>query len=140
MAEHSMTKPPSKIIQEVVNEWLERANEDLRVAELLYHDGGFLAPVAFHAQQAAEKFLKAYLSLLQVEFPKTHDLDKLIELLPEKQKEPLEKIDELTWLSKYAVMVRYPGDFHPLAREEVKRAIILAKQVQTILVQLGLPR
>lgn len=34
----------------------------------------------FHAQQAAEKYLKAYLISRQIKFPKTHDLKALLNL------------------------------------------------------------
>jgi HEPN domain-containing protein len=35
----------------------------------------------FHAQQAAEKAFKAWLALLGVEYPKTHDLSLLLGIL-----------------------------------------------------------
>ena len=37
----------------------------------------------FHAQQAVEKVLKAWLTLVGVEYPRTHDLEELLELLEE---------------------------------------------------------
>jgi len=39
---------------------------------------------AFHAQQAVEKFIKAYLVKNQIEFRKTHDIGKLINLIETK--------------------------------------------------------
>lgn len=38
--------------------------------------------VMFHAQQCVEKYLKAFLIHLGIEFPKTHDIADLLELLP----------------------------------------------------------
>lgn len=61
---------------------LEKAGNDLKLAEIgLVHD----APtdtVAFHLQQTAEKILKALLASRTIVYPKTHDLDELLDLLP----------------------------------------------------------
>jgi len=66
-------RPRDEVRQELVHDWLAKADADLAVAERLLPDGGAHAwAVAFHCQQAAEKFLKAYLSWWQIEFPKTH--------------------------------------------------------------------
>lgn len=62
--------------------WLEKGREDLLVAEMVLG-----APmhsydiVSFHAQQAAEKSLKAVLIRYQVPFGKTHDIRQLLSLV-----------------------------------------------------------
>ena len=62
---------------------LEVADQDIRALRVLaaadVGDGVF----GFHVQQAAEKSLKAWLALLGVRFPLTHDLSALMELLQE---------------------------------------------------------
>ena len=62
---------------------LEVAEQDIRALRALLAadvgDGVF----GFHVQQAAEKSLKAWLALLGVRFPLTHDLGALMELLQE---------------------------------------------------------
>ena len=62
---------------------LEVADQDIRALRVLaaadVGDGVF----GFHVQQAAEKSLKAWLALLGVRFPLTHDLGALMELLQE---------------------------------------------------------
>jgi hypothetical protein len=64
-------KLPDAAIVEKVRQWLAYADEDLRVAR-----HGFSMPepppcraIAFHAQQCAEKYLKAYLVFHAVDFP-----------------------------------------------------------------------
>jgi HEPN domain-containing protein len=59
--------------------WLEKAALDLRAAELLVgsSDAGLLGNAAFHAQQAAEKALKAFLAWHDEPFRKTHSIEKL---------------------------------------------------------------
>ena len=64
--------------------WLSYAGEDLRTAEVLFSEGGGVQrQVCFHAQQAVEKAIKSIFVFLKTEFPYTHDLDRLQELLPE---------------------------------------------------------
>ena len=63
---------------------LDVAEQDIRALRALLAaedvgDGVF----GFHVQQAAEKSLKAWLALLGVRFPLTHDLGVLVELLQE---------------------------------------------------------
>ena len=64
--------------------WLRYAEEDLRTAESLL---GLPHSIPRHAcwlaQQAAEKALKAVLTSLQIDYPRTHDLDTLRNLVPD---------------------------------------------------------
>ena len=63
--------------------WLAYARSDLDAAHALLRDPDhYPRQVCFLAQQAAEKALKAVLVLLEIEFPFTHDLDHLREMMP----------------------------------------------------------
>lgn len=54
----------------------------MRAAEfLLTESAAFPSVAAFHCQQAAEKYLKAFLTWHGVEFPKTHDIGVLLDLV-----------------------------------------------------------
>ena len=58
--------------------WIAFAEEDYSAATtLLAIKRPLLAAVCFHAQQCAEKYLKALLILKDFDFPKTHDLPTL---------------------------------------------------------------
>ena len=62
--------------------------------------------IGFHAQQAVEKGLKAVLASRGARFERTHDLDRLLELLEEQAlRAPIDP-DELTALTHYAVSLR----------------------------------
>ena len=75
-------KSPEEAKRDLYEKWIRRANEDLAVAEQLLYDGvPYFGSIGFHAQQAAEKFLKACLVWHQIEFPKTHDLEELLRLV-----------------------------------------------------------
>ena len=62
-----------------IKNWMFRANEDLAVLKDLQSSNpeGFASTICFHAQQAVEKFLKAFLAFSDVDFPRTHDVDYL---------------------------------------------------------------
>ena len=93
---------------DVVAAWLRAAREDVRIAEACL---GLAEPAtggaAFHCQQAAEKLLKALLTHRGVHPPKTHDLTRLLDLLP-RGDELRGLLDGLEALSPYAVAGRYP--------------------------------
>jgi HEPN domain-containing protein len=63
-----------------VEGWLGKAREDLAAADVLLGSGVDVTDaVAFHAQQAAEKALKAFLIRYQVRFGRSHDVEELLE-------------------------------------------------------------
>ena len=63
--------------------------------------------IAFHLQQSAEKMMKSVLDYQGIKFPKTHDLELLINLI-NKNQIPLDiNLDRLIYLNDYAVEGRY---------------------------------
>lgn len=64
---------------ELTRSWLRKARSDMAAVEVLIGAGSFDA-ACFHAQQAAEKSLKALLIHFGIAFPFTHNLSKLVEL------------------------------------------------------------
>ncbi|WP_300041212.1 HEPN domain-containing protein [Methanospirillum sp.] len=65
--------------KESVKLWCLKAENDLKNAcHEVEHEDPALDTVCFHAQQAAEKYLKAYLLFHDCEIPKTHVLMRLI--------------------------------------------------------------
>jgi len=96
----------------LVPEWVEKAEEDFTVAqrELRARKNPGYNAVCFHAQQCAEKYLKALLLEANIPFSKTHNLIMLLDLvLP---LDPSWEImrPELARLNGYSVHVRYPGE------------------------------
>lgn len=91
----------------------------------------FRGAIGFHAQQAAEKFLKAFLVWHQVEFPKTHDLAELLDLVSSVDQSLADTLDSTTSLTPFGVTIRYPGD--PLAtlnEKDARDAVNLARSVE----------
>ncbi|MCW5932939.1 MAG: HEPN domain-containing protein [Fimbriimonadia bacterium] len=89
-------------------QWLAKADEDIRVVELLHEAGGPWSMATYHLQQAAEKHIKAVLVELGIAPPKTHDLVRLLGLFPgTPPPQPVESAAAL--IGVYAWLTRYPG-------------------------------
>lgn len=101
----------------VVFQWIERAEADLKAAEILIEADPLILDIAcFHCQQAVEKFLKGYLVFNDVDFPFTHSLEYLLELCSESDNEF--STLEIGHLTQFAVRMRYPHDSFAPDKEE----------------------
>lgn len=67
-------------IKKSVKEWLRHADEDLRLAQHAFKLKSAVPYklIAYHAQQCAEKSLKAYLVYKHIDFPYTHNISVLL--------------------------------------------------------------
>ena len=109
---------------------MAKAATDLRVREQLLGQGAvFSEAIAFHAQQAAEKSLKALLVARQVEFPKTHDLERLLDLVAVGDAPLAEALADVAELTPYGVEYRYPGEYAPVPAETAITCVSLARKV-----------
>ncbi len=90
--------------------WVERAEEDYITAQtILRRKTPFTDIACFHAQQCAEKYLKAILVARGQVFPKTHDLILLNEQCSQVGIFTGMEPKQLHALSDHAVQARYPG-------------------------------
>ena len=116
---------------EDVRQWLLKALEDLKIAE---HELSFppeeqaTGPVCFHCQQTAEKLFKAYMVFNGKDFPKTHDLEHLLELCA--RIAPDFKSLDLGNLTDYAIEVRYPDEFYTPTAGEAKESFKLTVKIK----------
>ena len=96
-------------MKEITLEWLARAEDDLLAAEILLAQPELTNMVAFHAQQAVEKTLKAVLEESAIAAVRTHSLTRLYSLI-----EPYISIsvdqDMLDRLEAVYIQSRYPGE------------------------------
>jgi HEPN domain-containing protein len=123
-------KPPEDVAWRLSREWLAKAATDLLVCgRLLVEGAAFSEAVAFHAQQAAEKSLKALLVARQLEFPKTHDIERLLELVALGDGPLAEALADAAELTPYGVEYRYPGEYAPVAAEAANACVSLARKV-----------
>lgn len=83
---------------------------------------------SFHAQQAAEKAIKALLVRHQVHFGKTHDLRELLETAEPVSPGIVSALAEVHQLTPYAVPARYPGDTEPASLDDARGHLALAQR------------
>jgi HEPN domain-containing protein len=124
-------KPPENEIQRLVSEWIRKADLDFQTVVRLCDEESFRDIVAFHAQQAAEKYLKALLTRHQIEFPKTHELRRLLDLLDPVEPGLAESLKDARWLEPFGVEIRYPGDRPDTMPGDELRARELAQRVRS---------
>jgi len=120
--------PPRRLPSDDPREWLNRARSDLTMAktqgfEIYYED------LCFHAQQAAEKAIKAVLLRHGIRFPYVHDIRELIGLLKRKAVRVPARVAKACELTNYAVETRYPGLSEPVSEKEYRAAVSIAESV-----------
>lgn len=115
----------------VAAEWVGKAENDLKnaVHTLKLDDDCPTDTICFHVQQCVEKYLKALLVLRGSDFPKTHNIANLLELLPPSVRPQITE-DEQDTLSEYATVTRYPGEYEPISLTEARKAVALARRVR----------
>ena len=115
---------------EMTKQWIMRADDDLRLAELIMSDS---EPVywaaAFHAQQCAEKALKGLLTFHDIRAGKTHDIENLIRLSSPVVDELERLTEQAKTLSAYAVDSRYPVPHGDVSNNEAIEAIETARKI-----------
>ena len=127
-----MNKPDQDHIDAVIL-WISYAEEDFGLAKfaLKMPSSRPYRLIAFHAQQCAEKYLKAYLVYHDIDFPYTHNIKKLLDLCgSHKWVEEIKGAEELT---SYAVTARYPGVDEIVTENEAEQAVDMASVVREII-------
>lgn len=123
---------------DLVAAWFKKAESDLRNAEIILGSGADNLPadtVCFHCQQAAEKYMKGFLTSREVEYPLTHSLKALVEKAMDMDRgfdEILEKAESLT---PFAVAIRYPDDFHMPTLTEANEAFSIARKIKAFVLE-----
>ena len=127
-----MSATPDELTAESVR-WLRFAVEDLDAAEALRSAPGVAARhVATLAQQSAEKAVKAGLVLLDIDPPRTHNLELLVDLLPDDWAVHESSVD-LARLSLWLVESRYPGEWPETTEAGAVGALADARHVVAIM-------
>jgi len=118
--------------KELVRDWLTRASHDLRSSRALASlEDPLLDTGIYHCQQAAEKAVKAWLQSIDHPFPKTHDIEELVERASGVNPD-FRKFDKAaSVLTPYVSAFRYPGGYDdPMpTREEFDEALQYAQAI-----------
>ncbi len=114
---------------DLVRGWLLKAESDLANVKMCLAAGQAFDTACFHAQQAAEKCIKAYLTAYEIEFPFIHNLEKLVELCAQRDASFLSVKALSQELTPYAVELRYDDEFWPSV-ETVQQALDAALTIK----------
>ncbi len=106
------------------NAWIQFADADLVAARLLLESSVPPRIPAWHAQQAAEKALKAVLVSWNAPVVKTHDVADLARITA---LAGLPSLADLAELTAPAVQYRYPDDLPDVSAEEAQWAVETAE-------------
>lgn len=125
-----MNPPKKKRLPVSPEEWMAHAISDLGLAKLGKEYPGILREqICFHTQQAVEKAFKAVLLFYKIDFPLTHDIEELIDIVSEAGKSLPSEVMDAGILTPYAVETRYPGSFEEITEHDVDEAVIIAEKV-----------
>ena len=111
---------------EIANEWLRKAQEDFGFASASLEDNEYYAQICFHFQQAAEKYLKAFIIANKLEFRAVHNLLELLDICKKKDSRIEEITEACRFLNPFYIDSRYP--VHWPTRYD-KAAALKAKQL-----------
>ena len=93
----------------VVRECLTKADEDYNFAKItLAEDNKYYSQICFHFQQAAEKYLKAFIVAYDLEFEKIHNLIALVKICGKRDASLLSLMEQCEMLNTAYIDTRYP--------------------------------
>jgi len=118
--------------EEVSRRWLAKAENDLKaVKQLLTFEDAPTDVISFHCQQSVEKYLKSYLTMVDVRVKKTHELETILYLCMGDDKDFKElDTEEISNLTFYAVEIRYSEYCIELTIGEAEELYKIARKVR----------
>jgi HEPN domain-containing protein len=89
-------------------EWFERGARDIETAQLIFDERGYTDAIAYHIQQALEKYMKGYLVLHGKKPPRIHELNTLLNHILTIDESLADFLDLCEKASRYYFEERYP--------------------------------
>ncbi len=120
--------PPDSFVPGSPADWIRYAKADLALARVPLPADGLYELLCFHAQQAAEKSVKAILIHHGIPPPRTHSIERLIDLLPASTLRTTTLI-QAARLTIFATVTRYPSGDESVSVEEYQEAVHLAQDI-----------
>lgn len=118
--------------EHTIRNWIHKAENDFKIGkdEMATHEPAN-DMVCFHMQQCSEKYLKAFLIFHDKEYPRSHNLEALLNLCSRIDQD-FQELAELgvNDLTRYATSLRYGEEFYSPSPGEVNHAIELAEKVR----------
>jgi HEPN domain-containing protein len=123
-------------MKKITRDWLDSAEDDLRVILIIIDDINLTNQIAFHAQQAIEKSLKAIVEEFEIGFIRTHSLETLIQKTNSYIPIPSD-LTTIRKLDQLYIDARYPGDLGllPNGKPGIDEALEFKKVAENIYVK-----
>jgi len=115
----------------IARRWVVKAEHDLRMVErgMTGSEDDPLDMVCFHAQQCAEKYLKAILVARGLDYSRSHDLTLVLASVTAQVPIGLHARD-LAVLTRYAAGTRYPEQPLEVGKSEAEEAVAITRRVR----------
>lgn len=121
---------------EQVIAWINKADHDLGSAKVIYlHLPDYFDTIAFHCQQAVEKYIKAILVHRSIDFDRSHDLIYLLELLQDDIPITMDQFKKAVSLNGFSVQIRCPNKIIYLSKEELEEALAIAQEFRAFAIE-----
>lgn len=120
--------------KQLAQEWFDSAETDYQYAQIGLKQNQVFPQVAFLSQQVAEKMLKGFLVLHNVEPPRIHDLTKLLDLCAKIKPEFEQLRDSCEALTGFYIEVRYPPNVPQYSKSELKEALGHAAKIKNSII------
>lgn len=119
---------------ELIKEWFKQADDDLKYAQVGFDETELFSNVCFSCQQAFEKYLKGYLLLHNVDFPRIHSLTKLLGLCLKLDPSFVQFKEAAEKLTPYNITTRYPDIGNVIfSKSQAKEALNYAVKLQNFI-------
>ena len=92
----------------IFREWLIKAEEDFGFARIGLRETKYYAQICFHFNQAAEKYLKAFIIANHLQFRSVHNLIELLTICKDKNHKIEELEEACRYLNPFYIDTRYP--------------------------------
>ena len=96
------------MLPEIVREWIEKAEEDYGFACAGIEHTDYFAQICFHFQQAAEKYLKAFIMARKLDFRPVHNLLELLRTCGQAAPDAQRLEQACRFLNPFYIDTRYP--------------------------------
>lgn len=117
------------------NDWLEKADRDIKSARVLKQNDCGNDVVAFHSQQAIEKSLKGFLLKKIGRVVEGHSLIYLCKEASNYCVEFKKHLKDCAFVNQYYIETRYPADVQLIVSdEEAEECITIAKEINKMVI------
>ena len=122
---------------EAIKEWIEKADHDLGTAKVIYLQiPEYFDIIAYHCQQAVEKYLKALVINIEIYPPRTHNLMQLLDILTNNYEISNSLYAKAAILNNFSTEIRYPNKTIYLSPEDLKTGIEISEEFRKFVIDI----